>query len=188
MREWCDSPLMNTQVADHRLFLSHWMDLRESGSLVPTSAQFLDNPNPLFAPNVLVLDVYEDDLVIRLQATDLVERWGIDLTGQSIFKAPLPMNREDMLINVRRLTQQPCGLLSVQKTETSSGRKLIIETLGLPLRSTAEKPNRMVNYSWLIDPLQDGEHSERVSTYDHQEWIDVGAGTPHATPLKPMTP
>ncbi|MEQ8735861.1 MAG: hypothetical protein RIC29_13125 [Rhodospirillaceae bacterium] len=179
---------MTKPIADHRLFLSHWMDLRGVEALLPTSEAFLDKPNPLFAPNILVLDVFDDDLIIRLQATELVERWGVDLTGQSMFNASLPMNKPDMLKNVERLMQQPCGLLSVHKTETSGGRKLIIETLGLPLSTPARKSPRMVNYSWLIDPLEDGEHSEKVTVYERQEWIDIGAGIPSEKPLKPMTP
>ena len=175
-------------VADHRLFLSHWMGLRDVGELIPTSESFLDHPNPLLASNILVLDVYDDDLIIRLQATELVERWGADLTGHSMFDAPLPMNRPDMLTNVGQLMQQPCALLSVHKTKTSGGRKLIMETLGAPLSSPPGKPARMVNYSWLIDPLEDGEHSEKVTVYERQDWIDVGAGVPIENPLKPMTP
>jgi hypothetical protein len=178
---------MTKSVSDYRLFLSHWMDLREGGELIPTSEAFLDNPNPLFASNILVLDVYDDDLIIRLQATELVERWGADLTGHSMFDARLPMNKPDMLTNVGRLMQQPCALLSVHKTETSGGRKLIIETLGVPLLPPPGKPARMVNYSWLIDPLEAGEYSAKVWVYERQDWIDVGAGVPIEKPLKPMT-
>lgn len=179
---------MSRPDADIETFLNYWKSLRNDGETIVRSDVFIDNPNPLFASNTLILDYYPDDIIIRLQATELVERWGEDKTGQSMFDAPLPMNKSDMLLNVSRLIKQPCGLLSAHQTRTSGGRILVIETLGLPLLTPPDKPKRMVNYSWLINPLKDGEHSQAVTTYEKQEWIDIGAGIPSAAPLKPMLP
>ena len=178
---------MTKVVPDYKSFLDYWLSLRAPGELAVSSRSFLDNPNPLFAANVLVLDVYDDDIVIRLQATDIVERWDMDLTGESMFKAPLPMNRSEMMTNVHRLIRQPCGLRSVNKTRTSGGRAITMETFGLPLTVEENRPSRMINYTWVMDALGEGEHSQAVSEYDLQEWIDIGAGTPSERPLKPMT-
>lgn len=172
--------------ADHAAFLEYWKSLRKPGATLVTSEDFLDAASPLFSPNVLVLDVYEDDLIVRLVATEIVQRWGYDLTGKSLFNAPLPMKQKDMLSNVHKLIDQPCGLLSVNITNTSGGRAVALETFGLPVAVQPDRPRRMVNYSWLIDPLEDGEHSEDVARYERQEWIDLGAGVPDSAPLKPM--
>ncbi len=174
-------------LADHTVFIAHWKALRRAGELMPSSDAFLDTPNPLLSPNVLVLDVYPDDIVIRLQATEIVERWGKDLTGHSMFDAPLPMHKADMMTNVHRLLEQPCGLVSANSLQTSGGRKLIVETTGLPLTVAEGRPRRMVNYSWLVEPLDSGEHSESVTRYEVQKWIDIGGGVPDAEPLSPMT-
>ncbi len=125
---------------------------------------------------------------IRLQATNIVERWGMDLTGQSMFEAPLPMNKSEMLTNVRQRIGQPCGLRSVNKTRTTSGRAIAVETFGLPLGMPSGKPPRMVNYTYIMGAMGEGEHSEKVAEYEVQAWIDIGAGTPPGKPLKPMTP
>ncbi len=178
---------MNRPVPNYAGFLEYWLSLRAPDELVVPSQSFLDNPNPIFATNVLVLDVYEDDIVIRLQATGIVERWGADLTGESMFKAPLPMNRPEMMNNVYRLISHPCGLRSVNKTRTSGGRAIAVETFGLPLAVDENKPSRMINYAWIMDSMGEGEHSEEVSEYEVQAWIDIGAGTPSGKPLKPMT-
>jgi hypothetical protein len=180
--------VMNRRDANYEAFLKHWKSLRSEGELLTTSEAYLDSPNPLFAANTLILDVYPDDIIIRLQATELVERWGKDLTGHSMFDAPLPMQRQDMMTNVGRLLRQPCGLLSVNKTRTSGGRSLLVETFGIPLGVAPGRPTRMLNYSWLSDPVTEGEHSEAVAAYEKQEWIDIGAGVPNERPLKPMIP
>lgn len=178
---------MAKPVLNYERFLEYWTGLRMEGEIVPSSQTFLDNPDPQLAPNVLVLDVYPDDIIIRLQATEIVERWGMDLTGESMFKAPLPMNRRDMMDNVHKLTAQPCGLRSVNKTQTSGGRAIAVETFGLPLAVPPDRPLRMVNYAWIMTPMTEGEHSEAVSEYEVQAWIDIGAGVPPGKPLKPMT-
>lgn len=178
---------MPKPVADHSVFIAHWKALRRPGETVTASDVFLDNPSPLLSPNILVLDVYPDDIVIRLQATAIVERWGKDLTGRSLFEAPLPMHQSDMMTNVHRLLEHPCGLVSANNLRTSGGRKLIVETTGLPLSVPDGRPRRMVNYTWLVEPLDSGEHSETVTGYEVQDWVDIGQGVPDTAPLKPMT-
>jgi hypothetical protein len=178
---------MSRLTADHIAFIEHWKNLRRTGEIAPTSERFLDNPDPQFSPNILILVVFPDDIVIRLQATEIVERWGMDLTGQSLFKVPLTMHKADMMTNVSRLLEHPCGLVSANSVVTSSGRKRVVETTGLPLGVPNGKPRRLVNYSWLMEPLDSGEHSETVTSYEVQQWADIGADVPDALPLRPMT-
>lgn len=177
---------MNRPHADYQVFLTHWKSLREPGALVVSSEVFLDNPDPLLSPNVLIVDVYDDDVVVRLVGTEIVERFGVDLTGKSMFTAHLPMKREDTLFNYGSVISQPCGLLSVNNTKTSGGRAVVSETLALPLGVLPDRPKRLISYSRLIEPLAEGEHSEQVAEYAHQDWIDIGAGVPSAAPLMPM--
>lgn len=178
--------MTNQHRADHQTFLTHWKSLRQPGELVVSSADFLDNPHALLAPNVLILDVHDDDVIVRLIATAIVERWGVDLTGKSMFTAHMPMKREDTLFNFNSVIDKPCGLLSVNNTRTSGGRAVVSETLSLPLSVLPGRPKRLINYSRLIDPMEEDERSEEVAAYEHQEWIDIGAGVPDETPLMPM--
>lgn len=174
--------------ADHQTFLTHWKSLRQPGKLVVSSQDFLDNSHPLLSPNVIILDVYDDDVIVRLVATAIVDRWGVDLTGKSMFTAHMPMRREDTLFNFNQVISQPCGLLAVNNTRTSGGRDVVSETLSLPLSVLPGRPKRLINYSRLIDPMEDGEQSKEVAGYEHQDWIDIGAGVPDETPLLPMLP
>lgn len=177
---------MNSHSADPEAFLAYWKGLRQPGELIVTSSDFIDNPHPQFSPNVLILDVYDDDVVVRLIATAIVERWGVDLTGKSMFSAHLPMKREDTLFNFHHIIDHPCGLLSVNNTKTSVGRAVVSETLALPLGVVAGRPKRLLTYSRLMNPLDQGEKSKEVADYTHQAWMDIGAGVPNDTPLMPM--
>jgi len=177
---------MTPPAADHQAFLTYWQSLRQLDELLVASEDFLDNPHRQFSPNVIILDVYDDDVIVRLVATAIVERWGVDLTGKSMFSARLPMKRNDTLFNYHSLIDHPCGLLSVNNTKTSVGRAVVSETLSVPLSVTAGRPKRLVTYSRLMTPMDEGEKSKEVADYAHQTWVDIGAGVPDDAPLMPM--
>ncbi len=173
------------QSEECRGFFEHWLSLRDEGEFVPLHRDFLDNPNPKYAPLIHISEMNEGGtMIVRLMGTGLVERWGRDKTGEAMGEGQPESVREALYSNTRQVISTPCGLRSEIELASSSGSEMLIEAVTLPLTDEAGKPGRLVAYSALMQKLQYGEHSERYKKLANVEWIDLGAGTPQDQPLK----
>jgi hypothetical protein len=161
-------------------FLDHWCALR-NGARVPLSRDFLDRPEPEFAPIVTLFDVFADDMVIRLQGTAMVSRWGHDKTGLSFFDINPLLPKSEMMRNVWGCLDTPCGLHSQSRFATSNGRAIGVETVSLPLETDPDKPYRLVNTSVFLQELGFDEHTRGLTAMRFR-WLDVGGGVPAHPP------
>lgn len=166
-------------------FFAHWQSLRVEGHIVPFHKDFLDNPNPQYAPFVHISEISaEGTMIIRLMGTGLVERWGKDKTGEAMGEGQPTSIRKALYANTRQVILNPCGLRSEIELAASTGSEMLIEAVTLPLIVEPGKPGRLVAYSALMRKLKHGEHSERYKRLANVEWIDIGAGIPQAPPSK----
>ncbi len=172
------------QSEDCRGFFEHWQSLRLDGDIVPFHRDFLDNPNPKYAPFVHISEISETGtMIVRLMGTGLVERWGKDKTGEAMGEGQPDSVREALYANTRQVILNPCGLRSEIELAASSGSEMLVEAITLPLIVEPGKPGRLVAYSGLMRKLKFGEHSERYTRLANVEWIDIGAGIPEDPPM-----
>ena len=165
-------------------FFAHWQSLRGEGHAVPLHRDFLDNPNPRYAPFVHVSEISDEGtMIIRLMGTGLVERWGKEKTGEAMGEGQPKSVREALYANTRQVILNPCGLRSEIELAASSGSEMVIEAITLPLIVESGRPGRIVAYSALMRKLKYGEYSERYKRLANVEWIDIGAGIPESPPL-----
>ena len=171
------------QSEECRGFFEHWQSLCLDGQIVPSHRDFLDNPNPRYAPFVHISEISgTGTMIVRLMGTGLVERWGRDKTGEAMGEGQSEPVREALYANTRQVILNPCGLRSEIELAANSGSEMLVEAVTLPLIVEPGKPGRLVAYSGLMRKLQYGEHSERYKSLANVEWIDIGAGIPEHAP------
>lgn len=165
-------------------FFEHWQSLRVDGTLIPSQRDFLDNPQPNYAPFIHISEVTgTGTMIVRLMGTGLVERWGKDKTGEAMGEGQPQHVRAALYGNSRQVITTPCGLRSEIEMAASSGSEMVIEAVTLPIGVEPGRPGRLVDYSALMRKLEYGEHSERYKSLANVEWIDLGAGVPDDPPM-----
>jgi hypothetical protein len=168
-----------------RRFSEKWHSLR-SGSELPLLRDFLDTPDPVLQPHVILLDaVDEETFRVRLFATRLTEFVGVNLTGTNLYE----FFREPRLVKqvqsaVRAVIGQPCGILSTKRAVTSSGANLAVEMLSLPMRPSANGAPVIAAAIDIIERLEPKDNIFGLVQYLSAEWVDIGSGVPK-TPLLP---
>ncbi len=167
-------------------FLAHWMGLR-NGARVPTVEDFLDRVSPLHAPWLFMAEIRGPDLIIRLEGTGLVGRWGRDLTGERLFRDKSPAFVAQVAENFRTVLEHPCGYYALNHYQTGRGRNVRVRVLYLPLVAKPGRLPRIVGYSVELQrrPLDDETSLSAARTTVEAEWIDIGAGLPAHQPNLP---
>jgi hypothetical protein len=159
----------------------HWLALRDC-ALLPTSERFLDTLPPRFTSSMYILEVKEDELLLRFQGSALVERWGADRTGLDIAAHRSEVFRKNVRALMASIVKQPCGYHSHSTYSTSRGRMMDAHYIGLPLAVQAGRPLRMLAYTCEYTLLKQGEGAwDQFQILEHG-WIDIGAGVPQEMP------
>jgi hypothetical protein len=166
-------------------FLFHWKALR-GDALVPTIEAFLDRPSPAHAPWLFMAEIRGDDLLIRLEGTGLVTRWGRDLTGDKLFRDRSPDYVRKVAENYRTVLEHPCGYYALNQYLSGRGRNVRVRVLYLPLMPKPGRQPRIVGYSVELQRRPFDDESLLASrTTVEAEWIDIGAGVPASAPNRP---
>ncbi len=170
-----------------KAFVRHWLDLRDSAALIPTSQAYLDRPHAKIQPYISFNDL--DDAgnnIVTLFGTGLVASWGSDITGMSVskdFPVEIVKVYEEML---RTCAMHPCGIWEVSRFATSTGRIITKEITTLPLSLKKLGTIRIARFHRMVERMEDVEHVTGLLQSMGREWFDVGAGTP--PPLPPPKP
>jgi len=158
-------------------FLSHWRGLRRDGAL-PVSEDYLDNIDTRLAPLIILFECTDDDVIVRLQGTKVVERWGYDKTGQSWLAAkPAPV-RAAIRDNMADCVSYKCGVWAKSTSVTRSGRAAKLENLTLPLSARSGRPGRLVTLSNLLDAHDERDGAKERVDKRALDWFDLGLGIP----------
>jgi hypothetical protein len=90
------------------------------------------------------------------------------------------MRREFIMI-----IQQPCGSWSRRTVGFRSGRRVVIQTLRLPLRANDGKAGQIISCSEEFDDRADldVDGPSGIIRITEQEFFDIGAGAPSAIAL-----
>ncbi len=165
-------------------FFEFWKSLRGQNKLMPSSSDFLDRLDPKYAPNLYIIDIEEDQSIIRFVGTRVVERWGRDRTGEDFFADKSPTLRRVFSENHSTAITFPCGVAMSALFVSNSGRRMGGRSITLPLDVDPGKPKRRVTYTQLVDSLGYEEVSRDYVTITNTEWVDIGAGVPDLDPIK----
>src|SRR2546423_1217838 len=112
-------------------FLAHWKSVR-GAALVPTVAAFLDNVSPTHAPWLFMAELHGNDLIVRLEGTGLVGRWGRDLPGAKLLKDKHPDYVRQVADISRAVLKHPCGYYALTHYLPGRGKNVRVRFLSLP--------------------------------------------------------
>ena len=160
--------------------LEAWLQLPRA-DVVPARADF----DPCEIANILpVISLIErvstDEWRVRLAGTELERRWGRDLGGLSYAEVLSPQAVEVTHCEFDAICRQPCGSWSLRRLDFRSGRRLQTETLRLPLRDKKGEVRLIVSCNGELnhEPMHEGDRPREIVSVFHQEFFDIGAGTP----------
>lgn len=164
-------------------FYTHWLAQRD-GELMPTAARSLDDMLARLAPHIYIIDVTENESLVRFQGTALVAGWGVDITGKDVCVFRSKKLRQSVLTLMKEITRQPCGYYCRSVYTSATGRTVVAYIIRLPLSVKPGRPPRVINYKHESETLEPGDTSWVNYKTTHQDWIDIGAGTPTLPPVE----
>lgn len=89
-------------------------------------------------PNVTLMEHVDDDTIIyRIAGEAIVERLGFNPTGQNFLDLIAPSVRAETALTNKTGLDERCGHYAIYENQYESGRRMISESLMLPMRKTA---------------------------------------------------
>ena len=164
------------------LFFDHWMSLRGDAPM-PENTVFFDNAQPDFAPSTYIVELIDETTVVRLMGTRLVEQWGLDHTGKIVGSAQGDGIEQAWYFNALHIASHPCGMLVNSYFKSTKGRTSMIESIALPIASSAGLSNRVVSYTEVVDDLGYRERPDVWLETPKILWVDIGHGCPTDPPI-----
>lgn len=163
-----------------RDLLAAWSALpRRDG--VPARADFDPMAVRQILPVVSLLErVDAGEWRIRLAGTEIERRWGRALTGLCYTDIMAPAAATSTLCEFDALCNQPCGSWSLRHLELTSGRRIDVETLRLPMRAADGSISLILSCSGELTGrfLHEPDQCRAILTVIDQEFFDIGAGIP----------
>jgi len=148
---------------------------------VPARADFDPMAIPHILPIVSLIErVDESEWRMRLAGTEIERRWGRTLTGLGYTDIMAPAAAASTLCEFEAICRLPCASWSMRHLELSSGRRLDVETLRLPLRAADGNVSLIVSCSGELSGrfLHEPDRCREILTVMEQEFLDIGAGIP----------
>jgi hypothetical protein len=163
-----------------RDLLAAWSVLpRRDG--VPARADFDPMAVPHILPVVSLIErIEEGEWRMRLAGTEIERRWGRTLTGVSYVDILAPAAAMSTLCEFEAICRQPCGSWSMRHLDLSSGRRLDVETLRLPLRAADGGLSLILSCSGELTGrfTHEPDRCREILTVIEQQFLDIGAGIP----------
>lgn len=176
---------MMTWSPDIQAFFDAWNTLR-GARMMPTSEEFFDAAPARYMPNCYVVEITDDQAVVRFQGSFLLVYWQDDYTGREMHEGDRSKYKAHSLANMQTIVRHPCGQHLSFSFDTSLGIQAIAEHINLPLAVQPGRPPRMICLIWPTEPRAPLERVERVVrsiARNDLTWIDIGAGVPAKPPL-----
>jgi hypothetical protein len=163
-----------------RDLLAAWSALpRRDG--VPARADFDPMAVRQILPIVSLIErIDASEWRMRLAGTEIERRWGRTLTGLSYTDIMAPAAAASTLCEFEAICRQACGSWSMRHLELSSGRRIDVETLRLPLRAADGRVSLILSCSGELTGrfLHEADQCREVLTVVEQEFLDIGTGIP----------
>lgn len=127
---------------------------------------------------------YESPSMVRfrLAGTDEVRRYGFEVTGRNYLDFVPDERRAQAVQTFEIMLRHPCGARNLIETVTSSGRIVLNEAIGYPVRGSDGRADQLLFQSNDIEGRLK-PHERRDMVVEHRKlrerrFIDIGAGLP----------
>lgn len=171
---------------DIRAFFDSSQAVR-GNQMMPTSEAFLDAAPARYMPNCYMVEITDDQAVVRFQGSFLMVYWQSYYTGLEMHGGNRSKYKAHSLGNMQTIVRHPCGQHLLFHFDTSLGIQAVAEHINLPLAVKPGRPPRMICLIWPTEshkPLERLERVVRSIARDETAWIDIGAGVPAKPPLR----
>lgn len=165
-----------------RAFGAYWMSLPKRDFL-PDRDQIDLLQLKEILPSFVILQ-YESPAMVRfrLAGTDEVRRYGFEITGRNYLDFVPEERRAQAVQTFQTMLNHPCGTRNLIETVTSSGRIVVNEAIGYPVRGSDGRADQLIFQSNDIEgKLQPHQRNDVVVEHRRlreRHFIDIGAGLP----------
>ena len=143
-------------------------------------------PMRLFAPlmaNITLMErMSHDRVVYRIAGENIIARLGYNPTGNNFFDLLPELRREATIQMCQRILEYPCGYYSTYENEYTSGRRMISESLMLPIRKEEDSETTFVlgyhAHHQGTGIFRPGPKTTLAVTVLESEVVDIGFGIP----------
>ena len=123
-----------------------------------------------------------DRLVYRIAGENIIARLGYNPTGNNFFDLLPELRRESTIQMCQRILEHPCGHYSTYENEYTSGRRMISESLMLPIRKDEDSETIFVlgyhAHHQGTEIFRPGPKTTLAVTILESELVDIGFGIP----------
>lgn len=180
-----DTPefLSGLDIRDSRsvMFANYWFGLPRQG-LVPARRDFDPcTQGPILSTYVIHELISPDFIRVHLAGTGVREQYGTEITGTNYLDFVEGWRKENASRSLFVICEQPCGILAHLRARTATGKEVINESIGLPMRDNSGAVRLIYYQSNTVfeegyrDPEEDMLMTLEIEDETH---FDIGAGLP----------
>jgi hypothetical protein len=177
--------MVDFQAPLSSVLLEYWLSRQHPPAGIPSTEDFLDHLPPRIAPYMILFELKDEDLIVRFLGTQLVARWGEDLTGRNWSSYNPHIKGASLVSNLMTMNRHPCGAHALTSFVTNTNRQLSLETATFPLSVQPGRALRVISGSFALEALGFDERSRGWMPPRILRWVDLGFGTPEQPPKPP---
>ena len=168
-----------------RIFGDYWRSLPKRDFLPDRDQIDLAQLKDILSSFVILQ--YESPSVVRfrLAGTEEVKRYGFEVTGRNYLDYVPDERRSAAAKAFETMLSHPCGSWNLIETVTSSGRVVLNEAIGYPIRGIDGRADQLLFQSNDVEgKLKPYQRKDVVATHRQvleRRYIDIGAGLPALT-------
>ena len=162
-------------------FIDWWASLRAENR-VPTFEAFLNNPPLSLLPSCYIVYMVGNNVILRFQGAELVDRWHRDFTGKELLDWFETEARARCFENFSHIVGHSCGFLTRATMATAKDRSVFSDAVQLPLADEDGRVTRVVGYSYRALERERREYVVRLCDTHDTFWFNIGAGIPDRPP------
>lgn len=178
-----DRPWMMTYSIENKLgpvareLLDAWSRLPKQDH-VPFRASFDPMSVPRVLPVIILFERSEQGWRFRLVGTEIDRRWGRTVTGLDYAQLVSAEGFRAARREFEGIAQTPCGSFSVAHVAFSSGRRVTLEILRLPLRARDGSVSLILcSAAELSERKAHGpDLAQEIGNFEQRQFFDIGAG------------
>lgn len=170
-------------LSPNALAYAHYWKSLPKVDLVPERSSFDPVSQRAILSHFAILELVEPGVVkYRLAGTAEAQRYGQDVTGKNYLDFVNPERRAEACRAFEEMAGRPCGMLAIIHSTARSGRHVINESLGFPMRGSDGRSNLLYFQSNTASTKE--YYDSRLDVLDthvrvsRRLFIDIGAGVP----------
>jgi len=162
-------------------FIRYWRQLTKK-EIIPAQKDLDLHDVYKYAPHFFIHEIIApDNIKIILAGTEIVNRYGHEVTGRNYLEYVKPEMRDRVYSSFKQMSEFRVGLYSKFKTESLTQEYLEGESIGFPIKSNSTEKNYLLflsNLNVRYRPLYDPKYDIKYVHIPERLYIDIGAGVP----------